>query len=623
MKKIIFRGPVQTASGYGVHSRMLLKALDEDGRFDVTVMSVPWGATPLIYDDTPEMKRIKELATKFNPNGPQEYDASVQVTIPNEFMKMAPKNICVTAGIETHRVAALWQQKTNEVADVLVVPSIHSAKGFTTAIFGEQKGPQQLLLRKPLYILPEWVDTTVFNTAPSESSVDLSDMPDFNFITVGLGMDKADGEDRKNITNTIKWFCEQFRDNQQVGLVLKVSMVNASPLDFKNVRDRIRFIKAQAGCGQFPKIKLIHGRLSDQELAALYKHPKVKALVSLTHGEGYGLPIIEAAACGLPVVATNWSGHLDFLKIDGVNKFVPVDYELAPIPPSCVWKDVMDEGTKWANPKETDAKFKMTKLQMSYDKPKQWALELAEHIAKTFNKDLGKQWADDMYKLVSSEPVHLTKNVLVKTAKSDKKLENVTLVNIATNVGIDAALKPIIKSREQIGFGKVKLFVDKNITPEFVKTSDVEGVEIIGIEPFRSVAEHDTWVIRELPKYIDTDFFMTVQTDGYVLNGSAWTDEFLNYDLIGAPWTGLNVPIVGNMAMCIRSLRLAKELQNAEFYPETAPQDINVCVKYWPLLEAKGFTRAPVELASKFSVENLPYEGQFGWHGENPFNGER
>src|SRR5512141_1821019 len=144
MKKLIFRGPVQTASGYGVHARMLLKALDESGKFDITVMSVPWGATPLIYDETqPFNKRIRELAGKFNPQAPMDYDVSVQVTIPNEFMQLGRKNVCVTAGIETNRVSPLWQQKANEVADVLVVPSVHSARSFTQGIYGGDKGPQQ------------------------------------------------------------------------------------------------------------------------------------------------------------------------------------------------------------------------------------------------------------------------------------------------------------------------------------------------------------------------------------------------------------------------------------------------------------------------------------------------
>jgi glycosyltransferase involved in cell wall biosynthesis len=622
MKKIIFRAPVQTASGYGVHSRMLLKALDEDGRFDITVMSVPWGATPLVWENTAEMRRITELASKFNPAGPHNFDASVQITIPNEFMMMAPKNICITAGIETDRVAPLWQQKCNEVADVVVVPSMHSARGFTTGIYNGDKGPQQLLLQKPLYILPEWVNTDVFNTDPVSADTkqaDLSDMPDFNFVCVGLGMDKADGEDRKNITNTVKWFCEQFRGSQSIGLILKVSMVNYSPLDFKNIRARIAYIKAQTGCGQFPKIKLIHGRLSDLELAALYKHPKAKAFITLTHGEGYGLPIIEAAACGLPVIATNWSGHLDFLRIDGQNKFIPVDYDLAPVPESCVWKDVMEAGTRWANPKEADAKMKMAKVFLSYDKPKAWATELASHIEKTFNKSLGKVWVQDVFDMVNDKPVQLSKNVMAPlpgpiSLDDAQHLSNITLVAVS-DTNIEQTCSALKKSMEQGWFAKCKLFTSKT------GLDAGDNVEVIEIPPLTSVADHDRFYARELWKHIDTTHALTVQWDGYVLNGKAWDNKFLEYDLVGAPWFWDNV--VGNMGFCLISQKMLAALSVEDNFPITHPLDKGVCRDYRSKLESLGLKFAPVELASKFSVENLPYEGQFGWHGMNPFYGEK
>lgn len=376
MKRIIFRAPVMTASGYGVHSRMLLRALVEADKYDITVMSVPWGATPLIYTSDPFLEKVKELSAKFNPQSPGQFDLSVQVTIPNEFQRMATRNIGITAGIEVDRVSPAWIKKVNEDVDVLVVPSKHSADSFHRT---EQ-------VNKPVLILPEWVDTSVFNVDPIPDGQAIIDFPaPFNFLAVGLGFDKPDGEDRKNFTSLVKWFCEQFRGREDVGLVLKASMVNCSPPDFHAVRNRIEQIKASTGCGQFPRVHLIHGRLSDRELAALYKNPRIKALVSLTHGEGFGLPIIEAAACGLPVVATDWSGHLDFLRIDGKNRFVPVGYELKDIPGSMHWQGVMEPGTKWAWPLENDAKMKMAKVVASYGKPKEWAGELAGHIVKYFS----------------------------------------------------------------------------------------------------------------------------------------------------------------------------------------------------------------------------------------------
>jgi glycosyltransferase involved in cell wall biosynthesis len=624
MKKLLFRAPVQTASGYGVHSRMLLRALDKSGLFDITVMSVPWGGTPLIYDDTPEMRRITELANKFNPAAmrPEQFDGSVQVTIPNEFMKLAQKNVCVTAGIETDRVPALWQQKCNEIADLVVVPSVHSARSFTLGIYGGERGPEQLRLKRPLYILPEWVDTDVFNTGPLKELCGWHQFPArFNFISVGLGLDKLDGGERKNFTSLIKWFCEQFKGSQEVGLVLKLSMMNSSPVDFKGTQERIRMLKQQAGCGEFPRIHLIHGRLSDTQMVALYKHPRISAFVSLTHGEGFGLPMIEAAACGLPVIATEWSGHLDFLRKDGRNLFVPVEYDLKPIPPSAVWKDVLDEGTRWAEPREADAKMKMAKVVLSPEKPREWAAELAQRVANTFNEHVADGWIRDIHDLFDGKRRRLTKNTLVQTAPSTRVLKNLTLVSIDTRPPMTATHDAVFvarKTMEQIGFARKMAFVSDEY-PISSRYPPPDDLEVAYIKPFLGVPDYERFVMKVLPDYIETDFFLSIQPDGYMLNGSAWDDRFLEYDYIGAPWFWNGT--VGNGAFCIRSKRLALELQKPEYEP--SPMDTNTCVKYRAQLEAKGFKFAPVELAACFSVENLPYEGQLGWHGDNPFNGEK
>jgi hypothetical protein len=310
---------------------------------------------------------------------------------------------------------------------------------------------------------------------------------------------------------------------------------------------------------------------------------------------------------------------LDFLHIDGKKRFVPIEYDLQPIPQGAVWKDVLDEGTRWANPKEADAKLKMAKVVLSYDKPKEWANELAAHIAVTFNESLGRKWADDMYNLIDGKPVKRFTNTLVKTRIHipTKSLDNVTLVAIDTKSGIDGynALRESLEHGISFGDG---LLVTAIPFDERIKQDGLTGVKNLVIPPFSDIKDHDAWVMKKLPDYINTDFYMTVQPDGYILNGSAWDDEFLKYDLIGAPWFWDNV--VGNMAFCIRSTKLGKELQSDE-YPDTFPMDVNICRKYWEVLEKKGFTKAPAELASKFSVENQPYVGSLGWHGENPFCG--
>jgi ADP-heptose:LPS heptosyltransferase/glycosyltransferase involved in cell wall biosynthesis len=401
MKKLIFRGPVLTASGYGVHARQLLKALIESQQFDISVESVRWGTTSFISERSEFFDEIYRLSKKFEVEKKLNvtYDISVQVTIPIEFQKMADFNIGVTAGIETNYISPEWLLKVNEIIDLLIVPSVHSRNVFEQSKFKGDDG-SFLELKKPIVIVPEAVDTDLFNlNTEEEKSLSLFDFDtNFNFLFVGLGFEKPFGEDRKNISSLVKWFCERFNSDDNIGLVLKTGLACNSLMDFEATKGKINNIKEMLkpwSLLKLPKIHLVHGRLSDYELSLLYKHPKIKSFISLTHGEGYGLPLIEAAACGLPVLATNWSGHLDFLCINGKKKFVPLDFKLQQIPESAVWKGVMESNSSWANVDENDVKMKMKKISMSYDKPKEWALELAEHIKNNYSfEKIGKEFVD-------------------------------------------------------------------------------------------------------------------------------------------------------------------------------------------------------------------------------------
>jgi len=406
MQKLLFWGPVLTASGYGEHARQLLRAILLFGQqFDVSVCGVKWGSTPFLTEDDNFTKKIRELQDKFEEEKKSgtKYDISVQVTIPNEFQKLAKVNIGVTAGIEVDRVSPEWIVKANENVDLVVVPSKHSATSFGQVVYKGDNG-QELRLQKPMLVVPEGFDSNLFNVqrGPDDGAgIELE--ADFNFLSVGLGLDKGMGEDRKNFSTLIKWFCETFAGDKRVGLVLKLGLVGNSLMDFETCKVKIQQLRQMTGCGEFPRITLVHGRLSKEKLASLYKHPKIKAFVTLTHGEGYGLPIIEAAACGLPVLATNWSGHLDFLSLpDGKKRFVPLEHDLVEIPQSCVWERVMERGTRWANVREDDTKTKLKKVMLSPEKPTEWAKELAQFLNTEFDEGkLGLQFVQALSQFLS------------------------------------------------------------------------------------------------------------------------------------------------------------------------------------------------------------------------------
>ena len=188
-----------------------------------------------------------------------------------------------------------------------------------------------------------------------------------------------------NYTNEINFDLDEFK-NEEVGLVLKVNTANDSIMDRSLTDNRLKNL-LQKYSDKKCSITLVHGHLSEAQMESLYTHSKINAIVSTTHGEGFGLPLLEAAANELPVVATDWSGHTDFLYVDGKRMFGKIDYELKPIAKEHVWKGVLEENTSWAYPIMSSYKEKMREVYKDYGRFKSQAKKLAPWVKEKYSQD--------------------------------------------------------------------------------------------------------------------------------------------------------------------------------------------------------------------------------------------
>ena len=271
----------------------------------------------------------------------------MQCTVPNEFQKIGKFNIGLTAGIETTICAAPWIEGCNRM-DLILCSSEHSKRVFLETQFTQKdKNTGQIIkalqLTKPVEVLFEGGDLTKY--FPTKSNFDLSEIKEsFCLLFVGHWLQGKLGEDRKNVGFMIKSFLESYKNKKNApALLLKTSKGNASLLDQTQLLKQIDDIRKTVN-GKLPNIYILHGDISDNDMNSLYNHDKVKAMISLTKGEGFGRPLLEFSLINKPIIASGWSGHVDFLSPEFS---ILIGGEVKPVDKSAVVKDVLIPESSW------------------------------------------------------------------------------------------------------------------------------------------------------------------------------------------------------------------------------------------------------------------------------------
>ena len=395
MKPLIFIScPIDTFSGYGARSRDIALILIKSEKYNVKILPQRWGATPFgfLQADNPDHKLIMDCIWK-EQQLPKQPDIWIQITVPNEFQSVGKFNIGITAGIETTICAAQWIEGLNRM-NLNLVSSEHAKKVFQDSKFEKRNLQTQqvegvIQLTAPVEVLFEGANLDIYkklDTVEGEVVEVINDLikEDFNFLFVGHWLQGELGQDRKDVGMLVKTFLETFKNKKtRPGLILKTSAGNYSIMDRDSILEKIRAIEEQVG-GDLPSIYLLHGELSDEEVNILYNHPKVKAHISFTKGEGYGRPLLEASISAKPVITSGYSGHVDFLNPE---MSILLPGEIKQIHPSAVVNDMLIAESGWFTIDYSAAAKALEEVYKNYKKWSEGAKKQAYRSRTEFSLD--------------------------------------------------------------------------------------------------------------------------------------------------------------------------------------------------------------------------------------------
>ena len=384
---LVFQGPIFTRSGYGDHCRDLMKSLRKMDKYDIKIIPLRWGNTPQNQVDG-ESEFGRWMLERVITGVEQKPDVFIQVSVANEFESKGHYNIGITAGVETTIAPKDFIDGSNKM-DLIIVPSNFTKQNLGGTVYQQKDQATgqivgEIKTTTPIEVLFEGVDTEIFSKG-SNKDVLANVKEDFNFLIVGHWLKGDLGQDRKDIGMAIKTFATVFQympKDKRPGLIVKTSHAGFSVIDREGTREKLESVLKSFG-EKCPSIYLLHGDMEETDMSNLYHHPKVKAMISFAKGEGYGRPMAEFTLTGKPIIASGWSGQMDFLPTDNA---VLLEGSLTPVHESAADQFCMKEA-QWFTANYSNAANKIYDVYNNYNTYLQKSAGLRENTLKNFTLD--------------------------------------------------------------------------------------------------------------------------------------------------------------------------------------------------------------------------------------------
>jgi len=353
---LVFQGPIFTRSGYGDHCRDLMKSLRKMDKYDIKIIPLRWGNTPQNQVDG-ESEFGRWMLERVITGVEQKPDLFIQVSVANEFEPKGHYNIGITAGVETTICPKDFIDGSNKM-NLIIVPSNFTKQNLGGTVYQQKDQATgqivgEIKTTTPIEVLFEGVDTEIFS--------------------------KGSGND---VLANVKEDFQYLPKDKRPGLIVKTSHAGFSVIDREGTREKLEGVLKTFG-EKCPSIYLLHGDMEESDMSNLYHHPKVKAMISFTKGEGYGRPMAEFTLTGKPIIASGWSGQMDFLPPDNA---VLLEGNLTPVHESAADQFCMKEA-QWFTANYSNAANKIYDVYNNYNTYLEKSAGLKENTLQNFTLD--------------------------------------------------------------------------------------------------------------------------------------------------------------------------------------------------------------------------------------------